>query len=65
VRTTGERWKNQLTQKKLSEQTGISQSLISDYETGRKKPSKESFLKICEALKISKVKIDRELAKLK
>lgn len=45
--------KNKLTQKEFSEQTGISQSTISDWKRKKTNPSADKILKICEVLKVT------------
>ena len=45
--------KNQLTQKEFSDQTGISQSTISDWKRKKTNPSADKILKICEVLKVT------------
>ena len=55
------RWKRQMSQKDLSKAVGISQSSISEYETGRKKPSEKTFRKICHVLNVSKSNMERRL----
>ena len=44
--------KNGLSQKEFSEQTGISQSTISDWKRKKTNPSADKILKICEVLHI-------------
>jgi transcriptional regulator with XRE-family HTH domain len=61
----GGRWKAQLKQRALAEMIGVSQSSISDYETGRKKPTADTLLKICQVLKVSESKAEKALAMLK
>ena len=46
--------KNGLSQKEFSEQTGISQSTISDWKRKKTNPSADKILKICEVLHINK-----------
>ena len=46
----GARLKKGLTQKKLSEMTGIPQSVISDYEKGRRKITRQAAIKLSSAL---------------
>lgn len=41
-----------LSQHKLAEQLGITQTFLSEIERGRKNPSLEQFFRICEALEI-------------
>ena len=45
--------KNGLSQKEFSEQTGISQSTISDWKRKKTNPSADKILKICEVLHIT------------
>lgn len=45
--------KNKLTQKEFSEQTGISQSTISDWKRKKTNPSADKILKICEVLRVT------------
>lgn len=47
---TGTRLKHQLTQKQLSEKTGISQVTISDYETGRRKLTRKAAYRLATAM---------------
>ncbi len=42
-----------MTQKEFSEQTGISQSTISDWKRKKTNPSADKILKICEVLKVT------------
>lgn len=42
--------KNGMTQKEFAEQTGISQSTISDWKRKKTNPSADKILKICEVL---------------
>ena len=46
-------YKNGLSQKEFSEQTGISQSTISDWKRKKTNPSADKILKICEVLHIT------------
>ena len=48
----GARLKKDLTQKKLSEMTGMPQSVISDYEKGRRKITRQAAMRLSLALKI-------------
>ncbi len=41
-----------LSQHKLAEKLGITQTFLSEIERGRKNPSLEQFFNICEALEI-------------
>ena len=41
-----------LSQHKLAQQLGITQTFLSEIERGRKNPSLEQFFRICEALDI-------------
>ena len=41
-----------LSQHKLADQLGLTQTFLSEIERGRKNPSLEQFFRICEALKI-------------
>ena len=41
-----------LSQYKLAEQLGITQTFLSEIERGRKNPSLEQFFKLCDALDI-------------
>ena len=41
-----------LSQHKLAEQLGITQTFLSEIERGRKNPSLEQFFKLCDALDI-------------
>lgn len=41
-----------LSQHKLAEQLGITQTFLSEIERGRKNPSLEQFFRICGALEI-------------
>ncbi len=41
-----------LSQHKLADQLGITQTFLSEIERGRKNPSLEQFFRICEALEI-------------
>jgi len=45
--------KNGLSQKEFSEQTGISQSTISDWKRKKTNPSADKILKICEVLHVT------------
>lgn len=42
-----------ITQKEFSEQTGISQSTISDWKRKKTNPSADKILKICETLNVT------------
>lgn len=42
-----------ITQKEFSEQTGISQSTISDWKRKKTNPSADKILKICEVLQVT------------
>ena len=42
-----------ITQKEISEQTGISQSTISDWKRKKTNPSADKILKICETLNVT------------
>ena len=42
-----------MTQKEFSEQTGISQSTISDWKRKKTNPSADKILKICEVLQVT------------
>ena len=42
-----------MTQKEFAEQTGISQSTISDWKRKRTNPSADKILKICEVLQVT------------
>ena len=44
---------NGMTQKEFSEETGISQSTISDWKRKGTNPSADKILKICEVLKVT------------
>ena len=48
----GARLKKELTQKKLSELTGMPQSVISDYEKGRRKITRQAAVKLSSALMV-------------
>ena len=41
-----------LSQHRLAEQLGITQTFLSEIERGRKNPSLEQFFKLCDALNI-------------
>ena len=41
-----------LSQHKLADRLGITQTFLSEIERGRKNPSLEQFFRICEALEI-------------
>ena len=45
--------RNGMTQKEFSEETGISQSTISDWKRKGTNPSADKTLKICEVLKVT------------
>ena len=45
--------RNGMTQKEFSEETGISQSTISDWKRKGTNPSADKILKICEVLKVT------------
>ena len=45
--------RNGVTQKEFSEETGISQSTISDWKRKGTNPSADKILKICEVLKVT------------
>lgn len=45
--------KKGMSQKEFSEQTGISQSTISDWKRKKTNPSADKILKICEVLKVT------------
>lgn len=45
--------KNGMSQKEFSEETGISQSTISDWKRKGTNPSADKILKICEVLKVT------------
>ena len=45
--------RNGMTQKEFSEETGISQSTISDWKRKSTNPSADKILKICEVLKVT------------
>ena len=45
--------RNGMTQKEFSEETGISQSTISDWKRKGTNPSADKILKICEVLKVN------------
>ena len=45
--------KRGLSQKEFSEQTGISQSTISDWKRKNTNPSADKILKICEVLRVT------------
>ncbi len=45
--------RNGLSQKEFSEQTGISQSTISDWKRKKTNPSADKILKICEVLHVT------------
>lgn len=45
--------KRKLSQKEFSEQTGISQSTISDWKRKNTNPSADKILKICEVLQVT------------
>ena len=47
---TGFRLKHGLTQNELAEKSGVSQVMISDYETGKRKLSQKAALKFAAAL---------------
>ena len=44
---------NKLTQKKLGEKFGLSDSIITMYETGQREPSSETLMKIADYFKVS------------
>jgi transcriptional regulator with XRE-family HTH domain len=48
----GARLKKELTQRKLSEMTGLPQSVISDYEKGRRKITRQAAIRLSSALKV-------------
>ena len=45
--------RNNMTQKEFSEQTGISQSTISDWKRKKTNPSADKILKICDVLHVT------------
>lgn len=47
--------RNGMTQKEFSEETGISQSTISDWKRKGTNPSADKILKICEVLKVRRM----------
>jgi transcriptional regulator with XRE-family HTH domain len=47
------RMENKITQKKLAKVTGISSSSIAKYETGERKPKKETIGKLADGLSVS------------
>ena len=53
--------KNKLTQKEFSEQTGISQSTISDWKRKKTNPSADKILKIYELLSESDISKDGKM----
>ena len=53
--------KNGLSQKEFSEQTGISQSTISDWKRKKTNPSADKILKICEVLHVTPNELLAEL----
>ena len=46
------RRKNGLTQRELAQKAGITQRLISDYETGNRTPKLETVAKLADALEV-------------
>lgn len=48
----GKREKADLSQYKLAQMVGITQSFMNEIESGKKSPSIEVFFRICEALDI-------------
>ena len=47
--------RNGMTQKEFSEETGISQSTISDWKRKGTNPSADKILKICEVLRLRRM----------
>ena len=56
IRST--RKKRNITQKKLSELSGVAEITIRQYEAGKYKPKSETLMKIASALQVSPDKID-------
>ena len=53
TRLKQEREKCNMSQQQLSEESGVSQNMITYIETGKRTPSITTILKLCNAMKIS------------